>query len=130
MKKMISALGAAAIAAIVGLTSVFPASAAPIAPTRVQVTSDVDLVEHRHSDNGKSEWKRRHNNRHDHAERRHDRRHYRAEGRHNRWDDRAEWRHERRGYWHGHRGYREYRRGYRRHNDGYYYSLDVFQLFL
>ncbi|MCV9960913.1 hypothetical protein OIU34_03280 [Pararhizobium sp. BT-229] len=129
MSKMISAFGAAAIAGIVGLTSVFPASAAPIAPARIHVTSDVDLAQYRHSDDDKPRWKKRHNNRHDRVERRHDRRHYRAERRHDRWNDRAVWRHERRGYWNGHRGYREYRRGYRRHSDGYYYSPEVFQLF-
>ncbi len=119
MRKIIQTVGAAAIAMVVGLTTFTPVSAAPFAPATAQVTSDVQAVQYRHSDDHKPRWKKRHERRHDRIERRHDRRH-----------DRAERRKERRGYWNGHRGYREYRRGYRRHTDGYYYSQDVFQIII
>jgi hypothetical protein len=105
MNKMISAFGAATIAVVVGMTTFNTATAAPIAPAHIQVTSDVEMARHR--DEYRPRWKQRHHN----------------------WHERAERRHERRGYWNGYRGYREYRRGYRRHSDGYYYSPEVFQLF-
>ncbi len=132
MKKLIKTVGAAAIAMVVGLTAFTPVSAAPFAPAKSQVTSDVRLVQDRYGDDddGEQVWKKRQHNRNDQAERRHNRRDDRFDRRHDRRHDRAERRHERRGYWNGHRGYREYRRGYRRHTDGYYYSKDVFRLFI
>lgn len=130
MKKIIQTVGAAAIAMVIGLTTFMPVSANPLVPAKAQVTSDVQAVQYRHSDDDKPRWKKRQERRHDRVERRHDRREYRFDRRHDRRHDRAERRQERRGYWNGHRGYREHRRGYRRHSDGYYYSQDVFQLFL
>ena len=106
MTKFTQVLGAAAVAAVLGLTSFTTASAAPIALAPVQLTTDAQAVQYRHRDD-RPRWIKRH-------ERRHERR--------------MERRDERRGYWRGHRGYREARRGYRRHSDGYYYAPEVFRL--
>jgi IS5 family transposase len=106
MTKFTQVLGAAAVAAVLGLTSFTTASAAPVVPAPIQLTTDAQQVQYRDRD-GRPRWMKR-------AERRHDRR--------------VERRIERRGYWRGHRGYREARRGYRRHTDGYYYAPEVFRL--
>jgi hypothetical protein len=129
MKKIIQSIGAAAVAMVVGLTTLTPVSAAPFAPINAQSTSDARLVQDRYGDDddGEQVWKRRSDNR---IESRHDRRGDGYDRRYDRRHDRVERRQERRGYWNGHRGYREHRRGYRRHSDGYYYSNDVFQLFI
>ncbi|MGV8938558.1 MAG: hypothetical protein ACOH2J_15670 [Allorhizobium sp.] len=108
MRKIIQSISAAAIAAIVGLTTFTGATAAPIVQTHVEITSNIELAQYRRHDNERPRWKNRQERRHDRVERRHDRR----------------------GYWNGHRGYREHRRGYRRHSDGYYYAPEVFQLFI
>lgn len=112
MKRILSAIGTAVIAAVMTVSSFGSASAAPVAAQQPQITSGVVLAQYRDD--------RR-------FERRHDRREYRRD-RDRR--DRAELRRERRGYWNGHRGYREHRRGYRRHSDGYYYAPDVFRLMI
>lgn len=106
MTKFTQVLGAAAVAAVLGLTSFTTVSAAPIAPAPVQLTADAQQVQYRHRDD-RPRWMKR-------QDRRHERR--------------MERRAERRGYWRGHRGYREARRGYRRHTDGYYYAPEVFRL--
>lgn len=128
MRKIIQSIGAAAVAVVVGLTTFTPVSAAPFAPAKSQVTSDVRLVQDGYGDDddGEQVWKKRQNDSQDRYDRRSDRFDRRQDRRH----DRVERHQERRGYWNGHRGYREHRRGYRRHSDGYYYSNDVFQLFL
>ncbi|MHC1547508.1 hypothetical protein [Phyllobacterium sp. K27] len=119
MKRVISAIGAGFVAAIIGLTSVASSYAAPVAPLQVQVTSNVETVQHRE--------KRKH-----HAERRHDRR-----DRYDRHDRRDRYeRHDRRSHynnrrerdrrWNGHRGYREKRHGYRRGHDGWWYPRAAF----
>ncbi|MCD7110664.1 hypothetical protein LRX75_16650 [Rhizobium sp. DKSPLA3] len=108
MTKMTHMLGAAAVAVVLGLTSFTTASAAPVVPAPVQLTSDAQLAQYRDRDE-RPRWKKRY-------ERRHDRRVERHESR--------------RGYWRGHRGYREARRGYRRHSDGYYYAPEVFRLII
>ncbi len=118
MPKILKTVGAAAVAAVLGLTAFTPMSAAPFVPAQVQTSSDAQAVRYREKDNV-PRWKKRHYNRHDRVEGRRDRRHYRAE-RHQ----------DRRGYWNGHRGYRQHRRGYRRHSDGYYYAPSVFQLYI
>ncbi|MDW5316916.1 hypothetical protein [Rhizobium sp. PL01] len=106
MRKTIQTIGAATIAAIVGLTTFTAASAVPLAPA-LATASNVELAQYRHHDKGKPDWKRN------------DRRH-----------DRVDRHEKRRGYWNGHRGYREHRRGYRRHSDGYYYAPEVFKLYI
>lgn len=116
MKSIVSALSAAAIAVVIGLTSFTPSSAAPVAQPRIQMTSGVEVAQYRHRDDDQPRWKKR---QYDRQDRGRDRRH-----------DRVERRHDRPGYWNGHRGYREHRRGYRRHSDGYYYAPSVFQLFI
>jgi hypothetical protein len=106
MRKIIQTLGAAAIAAVVGMTT-FTATAAPVAPVGVQLTSNVEMAQYRQRNDDKPRWKKPQKRMH----------------------DRVEHRQDRRGYWNGHRGYREKRRGYRRHSDGYYYAPEVFKLF-
>jgi hypothetical protein len=128
MNRVVSALSAAAIAVVVGLTSFTPASAVPVSPAREQVTSDVQLAQYRHSDDDQPRWKRRHYDRQDRVGRHNNR--YDRDRRDYRRHDRMERRHDRRGYWNGHRGYREHRRGFRRHTDGYYYAPSIFELFL
>lgn len=105
MKKIISGFGAAAIAAIMTVVGVAPVSAAPIVPQSTQVTSDVQLAQHRNDH--RPEFRRDRDRR-----------------------DRMDRRRDRPGYWNGHRGYREHRRGYRRHSDGYYYAPSVFKLYI
>lgn len=128
MNRIVSALSAAAIAVVVGLTSFAPAFAVPVSPTKSQVTSDVQLAQYRHKDDDQPRWKKHQYNRQDRAGRHNNR--YDRDRRDYRRHDRMERRHDRRGYWNGHRGYREHRRGYRRHTDGYYYAPSVFELFL
>lgn len=119
MNRIFSALSAAAIAVVIGVTSFTTATAAPLAQPRIQMTSDIEAAQYRHRDDDQPRWKKRQHSRQDRVERGRDRRH-----------DRVERRHDRPGYWNGHRGYREHRRGYRRHSDGYYYAPSVFQLFI
>lgn len=130
MRKIIQTIGAAAVAMVVGLTTFTPVSAAPLAPAKSQVTSDVRLVQdwYDDDDDGEQVWRRQHN-RNDRAERRHDRRDDGFDRRYDRRHDRAERRHDRRGYWNGYRGYREHRR-YDRHYDGYYGEPSGFQIII
>lgn len=107
MKNTIETMGAAAIAMVVGFTTFTAASAASIAPARLEMKSEIQVTQYRHRDDHKPRWNRQ-------QERRHDRRAERSE--------------DRRGYWKGHRGYKEHRRDYRRHSDGFYYSPDVFRI--
>ncbi|MGN7291929.1 hypothetical protein [Rhizobium sp. SAFR-030] len=106
MNRYLSAIGAAAVALVMSVSSFGTATAGPIVNQPAQITSGVELVQHRDD--------RRHNARPD-------RRHHRADRAHRR---------DRPGYWNGHRGYREHRRGYRRHSDGYYYAPSVFRLMI
>ena len=128
MNRIVSALSAATIAVVVGLTSFTPAFALPVSPTQAQVTSDMQLAQYRHRDDDQPRWRERQYDRQDRAGRHNNR--YDRDRRDYRRYDRMERRHDRRGYWNGHRGYREQRRGYRRHTDGYYYAPSVFELFL
>lgn len=103
MKRIISALGAAAIAAVIGLTSAAPSVAAPISPVKIDVSSPVEQVQYRDRDQRGPNY-----NRH-------------------RPRPRMERHHNRRGYWNGHQGRREMRRGYRRGPDGWFYPFSAFR---
>lgn len=114
MKRILSAIGAGIVATIIGLTSVVSSVAAPIAPTQVQVTSNVDqvqyrehrrpvIIERRRDGDGRRGWQRNDRRRPHYEERR-----------------------ARAGQWNGHRGYREQRRGYRRGGDGWWYPRQAF----
>jgi hypothetical protein len=106
MNRILSGIGAAAVALVMSVSSFGTATAGPIVGHPTQITSGVELVQHRDD--------RRHHARPDRRDRR--------EMRSNRRD--------RPGHWNGHRGYRDARRGYRRHSDGYYYAPSVFRLMI
>lgn len=102
MKRLLTAVTATALSALLAVSSIDPAAAGPIQPMpqplALQTTSQA---------NGVTE-----------VQYRHDRRHYRP---------RPHYRpHHRPGYWHGHRGYRYARPGYRRYHDGWWYPLAAF----
>lgn len=105
MNRVISAIAASVFATIIGLVSVVSSNAAPVTPTQVQVTSNIEQAQYR-----ERREDRRHNDRYD---RRDDhRRHVESRGRP--------------GFWNGHRGYRDQRRGYRRGHDGWWYPAQAF----
>ncbi|MBB3612312.1 hypothetical protein FHX11_005281 [Rhizobium sp. BK602] len=102
MKRLLTAVTATALSALLAVSSIDPAAAGPIQPMpqplALQTTSQA---------NGVTE-----------VQYRHDWRHYRP---------RPHYRpHHRPGYWHGHRGYRYARPGYRRYHDGWWYPLAAF----
>ncbi|MDO9415075.1 hypothetical protein [Pararhizobium sp.] len=102
MKTIFKAIGAAAVALVIGFTSLTPAVAAPVVAKPAGLTSNVELAQY--YDDYRPRWKRRH-----------DRRHYGYERRHNRHS-----------YWNGHRGYREHRR----YRDGLSFGNRHFRLYI
>ncbi|WP_420962103.1 BA14K family protein [Brucella sp. IR073] len=118
MKRFLSAICSVILGLAVALTSIVPASAAPLRAVEVEPASKVVEVQHREWRHGRHHWRDRRG-----------------------WHGRPGWRHGprpgyrhgwhrgyRSGYWRGYRGYRYYRPGYRRYNDGWWYPLAAFGL--
>ena len=97
MKKVISGIGAAAIAVGVIGTWVSSAQAKPLLATRLNAVKQATQWAQFRRDDDRDRFNRR-----DHDRRRFDK---------PRFERRGDW-----GYYNGHRGYREYRRGYREYN--------------
>lgn len=94
MQRMTSGIAVAVMAAIMGMTSIETAAAAPVVPGHVQLQNDVVKVDHRqrYYDEDGPRWDRR-----------------------DRWRRHHERRYDRRSDWRDGDGYRERRYGHRHH---------------
>ncbi|WFR94105.1 hypothetical protein [Rhizobium tumorigenes] len=115
MKKILTGFAAAALAAMVGLSGVAPASATPMPALTMVGGADVATVQY---DPDAPPPRRMNRDRRGHNG-------YRN-------DDRPGFRHgpprDRRGNWNGYRGYEQRRPGYRRHSDGFWYPSGAFRI--
>jgi len=117
MHRIFTAFTAVALAAMVGLFSFAPASAAPRSGMTVVSGSDVvqvqyngDVPPRRHDRDRRGNWN---------GSRGYD---------NNRPGFRQGRSYDRRGYWNGHRGYDRRRPGFRRHSDGFWYPGSAFRI--
>lgn len=115
MKKIFTGFAAAALAAMIGLSGIAPASAAPLSAITVTRTSDVATVQY----NPDAPPPRRMDR---------DRRGRPGYRNENRPGFRRGPPRDRRGNWNGYRGYEQRRPGYRRHNDGFWYPSGAFRI--
>lgn len=114
MRKLVSAMSAAALAVTMAITGVMPLNAAPVAPVKVQdpviKVQSTDQPNMRAIYGDSPAWRERR-----YRERRYD------------WDGGPRYREvqPRHGWHNGHRGYRQWRRGYRYH-DGWWFPAGAF----